>query len=56
MKRLVMLLALVSAVAAADYDVDISGFAFDPASLTITEGDTVTWTNLDQTPHTVTSD
>jgi plastocyanin len=56
MKRLLVLLVLVSSVVAAEYDVDIVNFAFDPAALTVTEGDTVTWTNLDQVPHTATAD
>ena len=34
--------------------VDIKGFAFDPAAVTITKGTTVTWTNRDTAPHTVT--
>jgi plastocyanin len=36
--------------------VEISGFAFNPTTLTIKVGDTVTWTNKDSTSHTVTSD
>ncbi len=36
--------------------VSISGFAFNPASLTVTVGTTVTWTNNDSITHTVTSD
>ncbi len=36
--------------------VSISGFAFSPASLTVSVGTTVTWTNNDSTTHTVTSD
>lgn len=35
--------------------VDISGFAFQPGTVTIQVGDTVTWTNNDGTPHTATS-
>lgn len=36
---------------------DSSGsFAFSPATLTIKVGTTVTWTNMTQAPHTVTSD
>lgn len=34
--------------------VKISGFAFSPATLAIKAGTTVTWTNLDAAPHTVT--
>lgn len=33
-----------------------SSFAFSPATLTIKVGTTVTWTNMTQAPHTVTSD
>lgn len=33
--------------------VTIDGFAFQPASLTVTAGTTVTWTNRDEEPHTV---
>lgn len=33
--------------------VDIMGFAFSPAELTISVGDTVTWTNHDSAPHNV---
>jgi amicyanin len=35
--------------------VSISGYAFNPASLSINVGDTVTWTNMDSAPHTVNS-
>src|SRR4051794_41691956 len=41
--------------AAASHAVVISGYAFQPASLTVTAGDTVTWTNADQAPHDVTT-
>jgi plastocyanin len=34
----------------------IQGFAFQPATLTVTVGTTVTWTNKDTAAHTVTSD
>ncbi len=34
--------------------VDIADFAFEPADLTVSVGDTVTWTNQDSTGHTVT--
>jgi amicyanin len=33
--------------------VGIDNFAFAPATLTVTRGDTVTWTNHDEEPHTV---
>lgn len=35
--------------------VDIEGFAFRPATLTVPAGTTVTWENLDSTVHDVTS-
>jgi len=34
-------------------DISIKDFAFDPASVTVSTGDTVRWTNLDTTTHTV---
>ena len=34
----------------------LKGFAFDPASVTIKVGASVTWTNQDSTNHTVTAD
>ena len=34
----------------------MKGFAFDPASVTIKAGESVTWTNQDPTNHTVTAD
>lgn len=36
--------------------VDISGFAFGPASIKVASGATVTWTNSDRTAHNVTFD
>lgn len=39
-----------------DDAVDIDGFAFIPATLTVKAGTTVTWTNKDEDPHTVVSD
>ena len=43
-------------VRAANTDVTISGFAFNPPSVTVHVGDTVTWTQRDSIQHTVTSD
>lgn len=43
-------------VAAADGAVTIAGFAFDPASITVRVGDSVTWRNEDSAPHTATAD
>ncbi|HLC46685.1 MAG TPA: cupredoxin family copper-binding protein [Candidatus Nanoarchaeia archaeon] len=37
-------------------EVDISGFAFNPSTLTITKGTTVAWTNKDSARHDVVSD
>jgi plastocyanin len=37
-------------------EVTIADFAFDPGDLTVSVGDTVTWTNDDDTDHTVTAD
>ena len=36
--------------------VSIAGFAFAPATITVTAGTTVTWTNDDSASHTVTAD
>jgi len=37
-------------------DIDISGFAFNPATITIKKGTTVRWTQKDSTRHSATSD
>lgn len=36
--------------------VNIESFGFDPADISIAPGTTVTWTNMDSNPHTVTLD
>jgi plastocyanin len=36
--------------------VEIKGFAFNPATITVPAGTTVTWTNQDAAPHTATAD
>ena len=53
----VVVAALVGGTAlAADQAVAIGGFAFSPASITVSVGDTVTWTNNDPQTHTATAD
>lgn len=43
-----------TAVAAADArEVQIENYSFSPGALTLPVGTTVTWTNHDETPHTV---
>lgn len=37
------------------FEVSINNFAFNPASVTISTGDTVRWTNMDPVNHTVTN-
>ncbi len=44
-------LATPTAPRAATADVTISGFAFQPATVTVRVGDAVRWTNLDGAPH-----
>jgi len=41
--------------AAASSAVQISNFAFNPSSMSVAKGTTVTWTNNDNTAHTITS-
>ena len=43
----------VGAARAEDVAVHIDNFVFEPAQLTVTVGQTVTWTNRDDIPHTV---
>ena len=44
-----------TAAQAQDNQVKISNFTFNPPKLTVKAGSTVTWTNDDDIPHTVTS-
>ena len=54
-RRLLLLAALLPRpAAAAEFSVSIAVFAFTPATLTVPAGSRVTWTNRDDTPHTVT--
>ena len=63
MRRLMLVAAYVAlatwmaagAVLAADGSVSIANFAFDPATVTVNVGDSVTWTNQDGTAHTATA-
>lgn len=48
-------LVLSRAARAGEARVDLKVFAFVPATLTVPAGTKVTWTNRDDTPHTVTS-
>ncbi|MGA7713969.1 MAG: cupredoxin family copper-binding protein [Rhizomicrobium sp.] len=41
---------------AQDVTVTIKSFMFNPMDVSVTAGSTVTWKNLDEEPHTVTSD
>jgi len=48
-----LFIALASTAAGANANVDIANFAFDPPTVTINAGETVTWTNKDQAAHSV---
>lgn len=62
MRKLILALAAVAALAvagpvgAATKTINIYGSTFSPKSTTITEGDTVTWVNKDNTTHQVLAD
>jgi plastocyanin len=45
-----------SSAGASDVQVKIINFSYDPVDLSIASGTTVTWTNDDSVPHTITSD
>ncbi len=49
-------MAMLAPAQADEYEIRIEGFAFDPDEITIASGDTVTWTNYDDSRHTVTED
>lgn len=38
------------------HEINIQNFAFSPKELTIQVGDTIIWTNMDSSSHTITSD
>lgn len=46
---------LAAPALAADEAVTIAGFAFEPGTVTVTVGDSVTWTNRDGRSHTATA-
>jgi len=52
---LLLALAPVGAARAAQLEVKIDNFTFGPQKLTVKVGDTVTWINEDDIPHTVVS-
>jgi plastocyanin len=49
-------LTMATAAHAAETQVTIDNFTFGPQELKVKAGTTVTWTNHDDIPHTVTSD
>ena len=51
----VAVIALASQAYAATVEVKIDNFVFNPQQVTVHAGDTVTWVNHDDIPHTVTS-
>jgi plastocyanin len=62
MRKMLVQMALAALIAvaalpaqAADTAVKIANFTFGPNALTVKTGTTVTWTNEDDIPHTVTS-
>ncbi len=48
-------MAVTSPAQAATVEVKIDNFVFNPQQITVKAGDTVTWINHDDIPHTVTS-
>ena len=61
LKFVLILMLAISAVAVAGRtsantnEIAIENFAFQPATLTVTVGSTVTWVNRDDEPHTATA-
>jgi len=64
MKRIILILALLLITSCTSQDaiqnnpleVNMQNFNFSPSELTVKAGETVTWTNNDNTPHTVTGE
>jgi plastocyanin len=55
MAGLVTFAVVVNAARAENIEVKIDNFTFSPQQVTVKAGDTVTWINHDDIPHTVTS-
>ena len=55
MAGLVAAALATSPARAAEIEVKIENFTFNPQQITVKAGDTVTWVNHDDIPHTVTS-
>jgi plastocyanin len=55
MFRLTVLAATAVPAGAADLEVKIDNFTFNPARITVKTGTTVTWHNEDDIPHTIAS-
>lgn len=55
MMMLVGLLLAAVPARAADVEIKIDNFVYNPQQVTVKAGTTVTWTNHDDIPHTVTS-
>ena len=53
---LMLFIACISTGSATVHNISIVGLDFSPADITISQGDTVRWTNLDGVIHTSTSD
>jgi plastocyanin len=51
-----VMVASIGTAARADEAVAIHGFAYHPSATVVDQGETVTWTNHETTPHTATSD
>jgi plastocyanin len=51
-----LILSIALPAGATTYYVTVNGSSFSPATLTVEPGDTVVWENLEDFPHTTTSD
>jgi plastocyanin len=53
---MLILVGVTTSASAADQSVTIAGFNFNPTTITIKVGDSVTWTNSDPVAHTSTGE